>query len=102
MPKTAPDATILSGGEKIQLAVAFRFAAYCMFASKLGLLSLDEPTVYLDDENVGRFGDLLQQVKQIAQGMNLQVLIATHERSVIPFCDTVIDLGDRNTPTVNA
>lgn len=101
MPKTAPDATILSGGEKIQLAVAFRFAAYCMFASKLGLLSLDEPTVYLDDENVGRFGDLLQQVKQIAQGMNLQVLIATHERSVIPFCDTVIDLGDRNTPTVN-
>lgn len=100
MPKNGPpDASVLSGGQKIQLAVAFRFAAYCMFAAKLGLLSLDEPTVYLDDENVGRFGDLLQQVKQIAHGMNLQVLIATHERSVIPFCDTVIDLGGQDTPT---
>lgn len=102
MPSTAPDATILSGGEKVQLAVAFRFAAYCMFASKLGLLSLDEPTVYLDSANVGRFGDLLQQVKQIAQGMNLQVLIATHEESVIPFCDTVINLSDNPAETVES
>lgn len=93
----APDASMLSGGQKIQLAVAFRFATYCMFASKLGLLSLDEPTAYLDDQNVGRFGDLLQQIKQVAKHMNLQVLMATHERSVMPFMDTVIDLADPNT-----
>lgn len=91
-PDGPPDASMLSGGQKIQLAVAFRFAAYCMFASKLGLLSLDEPTCYLDDANVGRFCDLLQRVKQVAQGMNLQVFIATHERAVMPFVDTVINL----------
>jgi DNA repair exonuclease SbcCD ATPase subunit len=96
-PDGAPDATMLSGGQKIQLAIAFRFAAYCMFASKLGLLSLDEPTVYLDSNNVGRFCDLLQQIKRVAQGMNLQVLIATHERGVIPFVDTVIDLSNNDT-----
>lgn len=91
-PDGPPDASMLSGGQKIQLAVAFRFAAYTVFASKLGLLSLDEPTVYLDDANVGRFCDLLQKVKQVAQGLNLQVWIATHERSVMTFVDTVIDL----------
>ena len=96
-----PDASMLSGGQKIQLAIAFRFAAYCMFAGKLGLLSLDEPTVYLDDANVGRFCDLLQQVKRVAQGMNLQVFIATHERSVMPFVDTVIDLANPDTISTN-
>lgn len=99
-PATPPDASILSGGEKIQLAVAFRFAAYCMFASKLGLLSLDEPTVYLDDANVSRFCDLLQQIRKVAEQMNLQVFIATHERSVIPFVDTVIELGAGDTTPV--
>ena len=92
-----PDASVLSGGEKIQLAVAFRLAVYCMFAGKLGLLSLDEPTAYLDDQNVSRFGEVLQKVKKIAQGMNLQIIVATHEVSVLPFCDTVIDLTPKET-----
>ena len=93
VPDSPPGAEKLSGGQKIQLAVAFRFAAYCMFAGKLGLLSLDEPTAYLDDQNIGRFGDLLQQIKTVAKDMNIQVLMATHERSVMPFMDTIIDLG---------
>lgn len=94
MPASGPlDASYLSGGEKIQLAISFRFASYCMFAGKLGLLSLDEPTVYLDDNNVGRFCSLLERIREIAQQMNLQVFIATHERAVIPFLDSVIDLN---------
>jgi len=93
VPDELPGAEKLSGGQKIQLAVAFRFAAYCMFAGKLGLLSLDEPTAYLDDQNIGRFGDLLGQIKGIAKDMGIQVLMATHERSVMPFMDTIIDLG---------
>ena len=88
-----PTAQHLSGGEKIQLAVSFRFAGYCMFANKLGLLSLDEPTVYLDEDNVARFCKLLQKIKEVAQAMGLQVLISTHERAVIPFADGVIELG---------
>jgi exonuclease SbcC len=87
-----PDASQLSGGQKIQLAVAFRFASYCMFANKLGLLSLDEPTVYLDDHNVGRFCALLNKIREVATRMNLQIFIATHEQSVKSFMDTIIDL----------
>lgn len=94
MPATGyPDASHLSGGQKIQLAVSFRFASYCMFANKLGLLSLDEPTVYLDQKNVGNFCILVEKIRDVAQKMGLQVLIATHERSVLPFLDSVIDLN---------
>lgn len=89
-----PDAYHLSGGQRIQLAIAFRFASYCMFANKLGLLSLDEPTVHLDEYNVGAFCTLISKIREVAQKMDLQVLIATHEPSVIPFMDTVIEVGE--------
>lgn len=83
----------LSGGECVQLAVAFRLAVYVMFAGKLGLLSLDEPTAYLDESNVDRFGILLAKVRDLARNMNTQVFMATHERAVIPHMDSVIDLN---------
>lgn len=87
-----PTTDVLSGGELVQLAVAFRLAVYMMFAGKLGLLSLDEPTAYLDESNVDRFGVLLSKVKDIAKSMNVQVFMATHERSVLPYMDAVVDL----------
>ena len=51
-------------------------------------------TVYLDDANIGRFCTLLEQVKRVAATMDLQILISTHEKSVLPFLDTVIDVGE--------
>ena len=91
-----PDASHLSGGQKIQLAIAFRFAAYVMFASKVGLLSLDEPTNHLDAANVGNFCHVIENIREIAQKMNLQVLIATHATEVLPFMDSVINLNTIN------
>lgn len=91
-PDTPPQADDLSGGEKILLATSFRLASYCMFANQLGLLSLDEPTVYLDDKNVAKFCTFLEKVKEVAKTLDLQIFIATHERSVIPYMDTIIDL----------
>ena len=95
MPDPLPDASLLSGGQKVMLAIAFRMAIYMAFGGKLGLLSLDEPTAYLDDANIGRFGDLLQKVGVIAKNMDLQILMATHEHSIMPYMDTEIDLGVR-------
>lgn len=92
-PPEPPGTDVLSGGERVQLAVAFRLAIYGMFAGKLGLLSLDEPTAYLDDGNVDRFGVLLTKVRELARNMNTQVFMATHERAVIPHMDSTIDLN---------
>lgn len=93
-PEPPPDASMLSGGQKIALAVAFRFAVYTLFSDKLGLLSLDEPTAYLDAETIGRFGDLLQRISQIARNSGLQVLMATHESSLAPVFDQTIQIGE--------
>lgn len=91
MPDELPDATFLSGGQKVQLAVAFRFATYELFAPKLGLLVLDEPTAYLDDSAIGRFGDVLKKVMEAARSMNVQILCATHHQQVSAQADKVIE-----------
>ena len=91
MPDQLPDATFLSGGQKVQLAVAFRFATYELFAPKLGLLVLDEPTAYLDDSAIGRFGDVLKKVMEAARSMNVQILCATHHQQVSAQADKVIE-----------
>lgn len=93
VPDPLPDASMLSGGQKIALAVAFRFAVYTLFSNKLGLLSLDEPTAYLDDETIARFGDLLQKIAQIARNSGLQILMATHEASLSPVFDQTISIS---------
>lgn len=87
------EAADLSGGEKMMLAISFRLASYCMFANKQGILVLDEPTVYLDSKNITNFCNLLGRIKEVAQSLNLQLIISTHERETLPFFDTVIDLG---------
>jgi DNA repair exonuclease SbcCD ATPase subunit len=86
------DAHHLSGGQRMQLAIAFRLASYCMFAGRLGLLSLDEPTTYLDDQNVGHFCGLLPKLKEVAKSMDLQIMIATHAKEVLPHMDTIVNL----------
>ena len=82
-------ATHLSGGQRMKLAIAFRFAGYCTFANKLGLLSLDEPTTYLDDDSVLHFCALLPRLKEVAKAMDLQIMMGTHARDVLPHMDTI-------------
>lgn len=93
MPDPYPDDSLLSGGQKVALAIAFRMAIYMCFGGELGLLSLDEPTAYLDDASIEHLGELLQKVGEVARNKGLQILMATHEKAIMPFLDTKIDLG---------
>lgn len=94
MPKgELPPADELSGGEKIMLAVSFRLANYKLFAAKLGLLTLDEPTVYLDKPNIVNFCAVVDVLKTIANNLNLQVIIATHEETVMTYFDSLVNLS---------
>lgn len=92
MPDPHPDASLLSGGQKVALAIAFRMAIYMTFGGELGLLSLDEPTAYLDEASIGHLGELLEKVGAVARNKGLQILMATHEKAIMPFLDTKIDL----------
>lgn len=87
-------AQALSGGEKIRLSLAFRFAVNSLFAKNLGLLILDEPTVYLDNTNVGLLGELFKHIRKTAKNTNTQIIVVTHEPELQGFFDSVVDLSD--------
>jgi exonuclease SbcC len=80
----------LSGGQKVMLGVAFRFAVHEMFAANLGLLALDEPTLALDDDHVECVSDLLEKVKSYSKTAGLQLIVVTHEQRLTGVFDSVI------------
>ena len=82
----------LSGGEKVMLGIAFRFAVYDLFASNLGLLILDEPTVFLDDDRIDSVYELLEKVKSYSKSAGLQLIVITHEKRLAGVADKVISL----------
>ena len=82
----------LSGGERVMLGIAFRFAIYDLFMSQLGLLVLDEPTVYLDDDRVDGIFKLLEKVKSYSKNSGLQLIVVTHEQRLAGVFDQVIHL----------
>lgn len=94
MPQPYPEAHMLSGGQKVALSFAFHLAIYMRYGGQLGFLSLDEPTAYLDDANIAHMGELLEKVGAVARNKGLQIIMATHEKAIMPFLDTKIDLNE--------
>lgn len=82
----------LSGGQKVALGVAFHLAKNDMFASSLGLLVLDEPTVFLDEDSIDCMVDILAKVKSYSMSAGLQVIVVTHETELFSCFDKVIKL----------
>lgn len=85
-----PSTAKLSGGQKICLALAFRLAIYRCFGQQMGIMVLDEPTAHLSPAGVQYFGELLQTVSVLAKNMNLQIIMPTHEKEILPYMDSEI------------
>ena len=83
----------LSGGQRITLSLAFRFAACESFSSSAGLLVLDEPSVYLDTEAKEGLAQVFERLRGLAERMGMQFLVVTHERSLLDCFDQLIEVG---------
>lgn len=83
----------LSGGQRVLLGLAFRFAVYDLFTSTLGVLIIDEPTAYLDEENIDNVFKLLESVKEYSKASGLQVIVISHEPRLMPVFDHVIEVA---------
>jgi DNA repair exonuclease SbcCD ATPase subunit len=83
----------LSGGQKVELSLAFRFSIYDLFSQDLGLLVLDEPTVYLDNDRIESVAKLMTNVRSYSRSAGMQVIIVTHEARLAEICDLVVRLG---------
>lgn len=86
-------ATRLSGGQKIMLTIAYRLAINFTFATNLGLLCLDEPTVGLDDANLGALEKAFERLKQFSLANGVQIVVVTHEKGISHLFDHTIDLS---------
>jgi DNA repair exonuclease SbcCD ATPase subunit len=81
----------LSCGQKVVLSLAFRFASCEVFSSGVDLIVLDEPTTWLDKETILNFKGIIESISELSDSNNLQVLLVTHERSLIPYFRQTIE-----------
>ncbi len=82
----------LSGGQKVMAGIAFHFAIHDIFANNLGMMILDEPTVFLDEDHVDCVFNLLERVKSYSRSAGLQLIVITHEMKLAGVFDRVIQL----------
>jgi len=82
----------LSGGQRVELGLSFRFALYDLFVGHLGLLVIDEPTAWLDDDHIEAVARVLERVKAHSKSKGMQVIVVTHEPRLIPIFDNFIQV----------
>lgn len=82
----------LSGGQKIVASTSFRFAMADLFARRTGVLVLDEPSTALDSANVVHLQKLLLKLKEMTGRCDRQIILVTHEASLMSFLEHVIEL----------
>ena len=82
----------LSGGQKVMLGIAFRFAVYNLFAADLGFMVLDEPTNMLDEDRISSVVEVLQSVRRYAHQTGMQLIIITHQQELEPAFDHIVRL----------
>lgn len=86
------EASRLSGGQKIVASTSFRFAMADLFAKGTGVLVLDEPSTALDQANVVHLQKLLLKLKELTGRGDRQIILVTHEVSLMSFLENVIEL----------
>lgn len=86
------DSSELSGGEKVDLSIAFRLAACETFGSNAGFVVLDEPTTWLDEGTKLEMIRVIERLNEIGEASGFQFFIPTHERMLLEHFDQVIEL----------
>ena len=72
----------LSGGEKVAVALALRFAmAYVMGGYKLDFVIMDEPTVHLDQERKASLVEIVSSLGRENSPLK-QIIVVTHDSEI--------------------
>jgi DNA repair exonuclease SbcCD ATPase subunit len=84
--------TRLSGGEKAQFGLALIIASHTNWAQELGFLALDEPTYGFGQGDMRCVSIAIEHLRKLSSDQGLQVIVVTHEKSIVPLFDHVITL----------
>lgn len=82
----------LSGGESAQFGLALQVASQSIWAQELGFFGMDEPTYGFGPDDMKCVGIALEYLKKLSVEQGIQVIIITHEKSLLPLFDNVISL----------
>lgn len=95
-PKTSTEHGFseLSGGQRKLVALTYRLALMRLFAQGLNLAVLDEPTAYIDEENVDAMRDAFVALDGFARKRGMTVFVATHEPALLPVFPRVLERGN--------
>ncbi len=85
---------MLSGGERVALAIAYRLALARAVGGRLGSLVMDEPTIHLDEERKRELIDIIRYGLE-ATGLQ-QLIIVTHDRELEEAADIVLEVRKEN------
>jgi DNA repair exonuclease SbcCD ATPase subunit len=83
-------ASRLSGGEKVLLALAFRFAVNSLLAGDVGMMILDEPTAGVDTDNISSLTDMLALVSDYTKKEGKQLILITHDDRLERAFDQIV------------
>ncbi len=76
----------LSGGQNQRVAIARALA------NKPEIILADEPTAALDSD---RSVSVVKMLKKIATEQNVAVIMVTHDKAMLPFCDRILSIKDK-------
>jgi chromosome segregation protein len=80
--KKLQNVSLLSGGEKALTSVALIFSLFLINPSPFCMM--DEVDAPLDDANIGRFNNLIQELAQ-----RYQIILVTHNKRTMEIADTL-------------
>ena len=86
------DSKIISGGEKIVIALSLRLGiAKVLSENKTDLLILDEPTIHLDEERRKSLIDIIREINFVPQ-----MIVVTHDDKMESLSSNIIKIVKQN------
>ena len=91
-PSGDSDISMVSGGEKIAIALSLRLGiASAITANTIETILLDEPTTYLDELRKQEFVNVIQDISLVPQ-----MIIITHDNQLENAANNIITVEKRN------
>lgn len=90
--KTEHDFSSMSGGQKKLVALAYRLSLMRLFISGINICVLDEPTAFIDKDNIDAMKEAFLALNNFAKNKGLAIFIATHEERLYPIFNNIIEV----------
>lgn len=87
---------MLSGGEKVALAIALRLSLATYVMESIKTIVMDEPTTYLDEDRRSNLKDIIQYTFKTDETPIPQMVVVTHHKELGSVADNVFEVTKKN------